>query len=162
MNIVLLNPPNKHRIQRRFMCSYNAPNQLLPPQELMALGGMLRKQDNCKIFLIDAIAENLNTLSVIERLKSLQPDVIVAIQGFECFEEDIHVLTKIKQSLPSSRMVLFGHYATLFPEEILENTNFDIIIIGEPDNIFSDLGINMSIFNVRVVKYKILLCQNKG
>jgi anaerobic magnesium-protoporphyrin IX monomethyl ester cyclase len=139
LNLVLLNPPNPQRIQRRFMCSYNAPNMLLPPHELIALGGVLRGLDHCNTYLVDAIAEQLNTSSTIDRLGSLNPDIIVSIQGFECFEEDMTVLEEIKKRIPAAKMILFGHYATLFANEILSNTNIDIVIFGEPDNIFGNL-----------------------
>jgi radical SAM superfamily enzyme YgiQ (UPF0313 family) len=121
------------------MCSYNAPNMLLPPHELIALGGVLRSFENCKVHLIDAIAEQLNTSTTIETLISLKPEIIVSIQGFECFEEDMVVLETIKKQMPLTKLVLFGHYATLFAREILENTNIDIIILGEPDKIFNHL-----------------------
>ena len=139
MNVVLLNPPHDTRIQRRFMCSYNAANILLPPQELIALGGIMRSFDQCKTFLIDSIASQLNTKATIDKLVSLKPDIIVAIHGFECFEEDMNVLEEIKQTLPQSKIILFGHYASIFPEEILRKTSIDIIILGEPDNIFENL-----------------------
>jgi anaerobic magnesium-protoporphyrin IX monomethyl ester cyclase len=139
MKVVLLNPPNKHRIQRRFMCSYNAPNQLLPPQELMALGGMLRDNQQYSTVLIDAIAEQLSLPQTLSKLSSVQPDVIVAIQGFECFDEDMEMLQQVKNNSPGCKLILFGHYATLFPQQILETTNTDIVILGEPDNIFISL-----------------------
>jgi hypothetical protein len=125
LNIVLLNLPNVHRIQRRYMCSYNAPNQLLPPIELIALGGITRDMAGCTTHLIDAVAEELNTDTTIDRLRGLDPDYIVTLHGFECFAEDMAVLQSIKSSLPKSIMVLFGHYATLFPEEVLAKSSTD-------------------------------------
>jgi anaerobic magnesium-protoporphyrin IX monomethyl ester cyclase len=121
------------------MCSYNAPNQLLPPIELIALGGITRDMAGCTTHLIDAVAEELNTDTTIDRLRGLDPDYIVTLHGFECFAEDMAVLQSIKSSLPKSIMVLFGHYATLFPEEVLAKSSTDIIILGEPDNVFGDL-----------------------
>jgi len=139
MNIVLLNPPHKHRIQRRYMCSYNAPNFLLPPMELTALGGIAKQFSNCSVTLIDAIAENLNTIQTKKKIKAISPDIIVSIHGFECFDEDIKTLEEIKSFNDTSLLILFGHYATLFPEEILINTHTDIIIHGEPDLVFKNI-----------------------
>jgi len=121
------------------MCSYNAPSMLLPPQELIALAGIAKKFNDCNLTLIDSIAEPYNLGETIAHLKQVEPDIIVSIQGFECFEEDMNALVEIKKNLSQSKLILFGHYATLFPEEILQKTNFDIIILGEPDNIFEDL-----------------------
>ena len=136
MNIAFLNPPNNKRIQRRYMCSYNAPSMLLPPQELIALAGIAKQFKECNLTLLDAIAEPYGLDETVKNLSSAKPDIIVSIQGFECFEEDMHALVHIKKQIPSAKLILFGHYATLFPEEILEKTNVDLIILGEPDNIF--------------------------
>jgi radical SAM superfamily enzyme YgiQ (UPF0313 family) len=112
---------------------------LLPPHELIALGGVLRAYKNCTPYLIDSIAEQLSTKETIQKLISLNPDIIISIQGFECFEEDINALVQIKNHIPRAKIMLFGHYATLFAEEILEKTNIDLIIFGEPDKIFGNL-----------------------
>lgn len=139
MRVLLLNPPNSKRIQRRYMCSYNAPNFLLPPHELIALGGILNQFSEIKTVLLDAIAESKSTMETIEFINAFNPDLVISIQGFECFEEDIEVLNQIKVSCKESTLVLFGHYATYFSEQILNNTGVDIIIHGEPDLVLHDL-----------------------
>jgi anaerobic magnesium-protoporphyrin IX monomethyl ester cyclase len=139
MKVLVLNPPNKVRIQRRYMCSYNAPNFLLPPQELMALAGIAKSLDDIEVFLIDAIADGLDLHETQERISSIHPDLIIAIHGFECFEDDMNTLNKIKELNREATLVLFGYYASLFHEEILQKTLIDIIVIGEPDLIFKNL-----------------------
>src|SRR5688572_14564523 len=139
MTTALLNLPNEETIQRRYMCSYNAPNMLFPTQELMALGGIIRSWKHGKVHLIDSIAENLDTEKTIKRLKDINPELIVSISGFECFEEDMKALDKIGRAFPQSKTILFGHYATLFAKEILNHFNFSFIILDEPDLKFSSL-----------------------
>lgn len=139
MKVVLLNPPHAQKIQRRYMCSYYAQGVLLPPQELIALGGIMREFDECETQLIDAIAEDLTTDDLLARLLKEKPELIVAIQGFECFEDDINELNRIKEALPNTKLALFGHYSTLFYDEILRKTKVDIVLKGEPDLIFRQL-----------------------
>jgi radical SAM superfamily enzyme YgiQ (UPF0313 family) len=112
---------------------------LLPPQELLALGGIIKEFEGVHTTLIDCIAEKLTRTQLAVRLKAIEPHVIVAIQGFECFEEDINELNALKEHLPAVKLVLFGHYTTVFPHQILQKTDIDITIIGEPDLIFRDL-----------------------
>jgi len=112
---------------------------LLPPQELMALGGIIRDWKNDACVLLDAIAENLDIHQTVTRISEISPDIIVTICGFECFEQDMDALGEIKKKSPQSKIILFGHYATHFSKEILEKYDFDYIIAGEPDLIFSDL-----------------------
>lgn len=121
------------------MCSYNAPNSLLPPQELLALGGIVKSWKKGMVHLIDAIAEELSVKKTIQRLDDVKPDLIVTISGFECFEDDMRVLDEIRKAFPQSKIILFGHYATLFAREIFRHFDFDIIILGEPDMKFARL-----------------------
>lgn len=139
MKVLLLNLPNAVRIQRRYMCSYHAESMLLPPQELVALGGILKAMGQRDYQLIDCMAENLTTAQLSDTISGYQPGLIVTIQGFECFEEDMAEIEHIKTLFPKIRLVLFGHYATVFYREILEKTKVDLVILGEPDLIFRDL-----------------------
>lgn len=121
------------------MCSYNAPNMLLPPIELISLGGILKEFSIIEYSLIDAIAESLTLSETISKINNISPHYIVTLQGFECFQEDMEVIDIIKENFQYTKIILFGYYSTLFPQEILENTRIDYIIIGEPDFIFKSL-----------------------
>jgi anaerobic magnesium-protoporphyrin IX monomethyl ester cyclase len=121
------------------MCSYNAPNILLPPQELLALAGIAKSVAGVEASLIDAIADGLTLTEIQQQICSIGPDLIIAIHGFECFEDDINALNSIKEASLNAKLVLFGHYASLFHAEILQKALVDIVIIGEPDLIFKNL-----------------------
>lgn len=142
LNFLLLNPPNKNNIQRRYMCSYNAPNMLFPPFELIALGGILNEL-NIYHILVDAIAEKLDISSIDKIIINNKINYLISIIGFECFEEDINVLNKIKTNHPNLNIYIFGHYATLFYEEILSKSKVDLVIIGEPDLILKNIAENI-------------------
>lgn len=137
--ILFLNLPNIQRVQRRYMCSYNAPNMLFPPIELIYLAAIGREWHNNQVFLIDAIAENLSIEELEIKIDNLNPDLIVTLTGFEIFEEDILLVRRLKLRFENSKFVLFGHYATTFPEETFKHSSADYILEGEPDINFSNL-----------------------
>lgn len=139
MKTLLLNLPNRVKIQRRYMCSYNAGSMLFPPQELVALGGILKTIDGCDYRLVDCMADEIDSEQLAEVIENYKPDNIVTIQGFECFEEDMYEIQLIKDKFPDLRVILFGHYATIFFDEILNKTPVDIVMLGEPDLIFKDV-----------------------
>lgn len=138
-NILLLNLPNAEKITRRYMCSYVSPESLLPPIELISVGAVARSWKDCEVTLIDAIAEGLDLSAVTHRIQAQNPDIIVSITGFECFEEDVDVLRGLKQTFSSTTFILFGHFATQFPVETLRHSQADFIILGEPELVFADL-----------------------
>src|SRR3989338_2178926 len=100
MKVVLLNPPYTRQIVRRYKCSYNAETFLLPPLELMYLGGVSRRQKGVDTTLIDAIAEDLSLDAVRRRLREIEPDIIVGITGLECMAHDLGVLDTLKADHP--------------------------------------------------------------
>lgn len=136
---LFLNLPSETRLMRRYMCSYNSPTFLFQPIELLCLAGIYREWKNGEPLLLDAVAEEKDLNDVLEYIKVHQPEFIITLSGFECFEEDMNTITEIKESFPDIPIILFGHYATQFPEIIMEKIPVDYIIHGEPDMIFSDL-----------------------
>lgn len=121
------------------MCSYNTPTFLFQPIELISLASILREWKSGEPYLLDSIAESLTEDQVYSVIKQFQPDFIVTLSGFECFQEDMDAISNLKEMFPDIPVILFGHYATLFPEVIFEKVPVDYIIHGEPDLIFSDL-----------------------
>lgn len=132
-NIILLNLPNKERITRRYMCSYASPVSLFPPYELLSVGGIIKAKLSKKVTLIDAIADSLTLEEVIQRLKSMKPDLIITITGFECYSDDILAVKSVKSAFDYALVFVMGHYPTLFPKEALTESNADFILHGEPD-----------------------------
>lgn len=121
------------------MCSYNAPNMLFPPIELLYLASIAREWHSKDVQLIDSIAEGLSLEETIDKIKLSKADMIVTLSGLEIFEEDIKTASIIKNSFSDTIVTFFGHYATLFPTETLLNSNADYILEGEPDINFSHL-----------------------
>lgn len=123
---------------RRYMCSYNSPTFLFQPIELISLAAIARNED-IEVSLLDAIAENLSSQEVHRKIQEINPTSIVCLTGFECIEEDISELKSLKLSFPNKQLIVFGHYASVFREEMMNLCAIDFIIHGEPDLIFKDL-----------------------
>lgn len=140
------------------MCSYNAPNFLFPPIELMYLAAVAHKKEGVETEIIDAIAQGMNAEAVSERLKEAKPDLLVFMPGFEIFGEDIEVLDFLKGKLVTTKFIAIGYYPTLFPEEILNKSKVDIIIMDEPEETFSvfcdSLIKNEDIGNINGIAFK--------
>lgn len=139
MKTLLLNLPNSHAIMRRYMCSYNSPDFLFPPMELMSLGAIVKNWKRGDVLLVDAIAEKLSLKATLDMIKSFSPNIIVTLLAFESFTEDMEVIHHLKASFPGIKLVCFGYYPTIFPEEILQRTKIDYILREEPEIPFSDL-----------------------
>jgi radical SAM superfamily enzyme YgiQ (UPF0313 family) len=133
MRVAMVNLPHPVRVIRRFMCSYNSPIFLFPPQELMYAATAVRDWGQREVTLIDSIARDLSKEDVLAELRQFQADVVVTILGFEILEQDIKVLRWLRQQLPNTKFVAFGYYPTEFPEQILDASGVDFVILGEPE-----------------------------
>jgi radical SAM superfamily enzyme YgiQ (UPF0313 family) len=137
--VLLLNLPNPEQITRRYMCSYTSPESLMPPLELISCAAVAREWHQAEVKLLDAIAEQLSVVDTLIEIKRLQPEVILALTGFECYEDDMNTVCELKKHLPESHIALFGHYATHFPKETLIHSKADFVILGEPELVLNDL-----------------------
>jgi radical SAM superfamily enzyme YgiQ (UPF0313 family) len=120
------------------MCSTHAANYLFPPQELLYLASVAKKGGH-ETLLVDAIAEKMGYAETIEALRKFEPELVATLTGFECFENDMRVVQQIKEDLPEAKTLCFGYYPTLFPMEIMQKTNIDFLILGEPELVFEGL-----------------------
>ncbi|MEZ5002439.1 MAG: radical SAM protein [Chitinophagales bacterium] len=136
---LFLNLPFAEQITRRYMCSYVSPESLFPPLELISLAAIAREWKQKEVKLIDAIADKANHQKVLEQIAAFGPDVMVTITGLESIEEDCSEIAKIKVIFPDIKLIVFGHYPTQFPQEVLLKSNADFIILGEPEVIYSAL-----------------------
>ena len=83
--------------------------------------------------LYDAIARSSGIDEVCSFIEKGNFDAIISLSGFECFDNDMQMLRNIKANLPEVKQILFGYYPTQFPQEILNNSSVDIILLGEPE-----------------------------
>lgn len=94
--VLCLNPPYSQRVQRRYMCSYNAPNMLFPPIELMYLASIAREWHHKEVVLLDAIADRISMAQTLQHIESVKPDLIVTISDFEIFDIYLASISTIK------------------------------------------------------------------
>ena len=140
MRVLLINPPYRSQIIRRYVCSYNAPNFLFPPLELMYLSAQAKLVDGAEVKLIDSIAEKLSPEAAIARARDFRPDVVLAIMAIEFFDNDVEFLGALRQALPKETLVgCFGHLPSNYGEETMKATSADFVLVGEPDLAFGEL-----------------------
>jgi len=137
--IAFVNLPHGEQITRRYMCSYVSPESLFPPIELISLAAVARTRHGAEARLYDCIAEQWDGKRLVAELQDFRPDVLVTLMGFECVEEDADRVRELKSAFPDTCHVLFGHYPTHFPEELLRHSGADYVIHGEPELTFDSL-----------------------
>jgi anaerobic magnesium-protoporphyrin IX monomethyl ester cyclase len=133
---LFLNLPSEDKITRRYMCSYQSPTSLFPPLELLSLAAAYRAVTGKAPMVLDAIASGLGISGVSEYMAERGVTHVVSLIGFECFEEDMEAIRQLKHQHPKAMFTVFGHYPTLFGEELLERSAADFVLMGEPEELF--------------------------
>ena len=133
MKIFFLNPPHELPIMRRYMCSYYSPEYMLPPYDLLSLATCVREWNQVNVKVLDAIAERADLHTVIERIDTYEPDLIVVLMGIKVFGDDLDCVSKIKEHFHKIPLAVFGYYPTGFPDELLKKTAIDLVLRREPE-----------------------------
>lgn len=139
MRVLLINPPYRSQIIRRYVCSYNAPNFLFPPLELMYLSAQAKLVDDCEVRLMDCIAARLTPEAALQQAAAFNPDVVLSIMAIEFFDNDTGFLARLRRELPDALVGCFGHLPSNHGEETIKATGADFVLAGEPDLSFRRL-----------------------
>ena len=82
--------------------------------------------------VIDGVALDMHDSEFIEKIKNLDPSVLVIETQTHSLVYDLQLIKKIKEVVPEIITILTGTHATVFSEAILRSNNFiDFIIKGE-------------------------------
>ena len=138
MRALLINLPHEHRLQRRYVASYYAPNFLIPPLELMTLGAVARQRPGWDVSLLDCMAEELDLSQTLTRVRALRPDVVVTMLGFEVCGDDLDTLAMIRRVVPRATVLAFGYLVTERPAEALGHGACDGLLLNEPEATFDE------------------------
>lgn len=141
MNVLLLNPPFKGRFSRTSRSpSITLGGTIYYPFWLAYTAGVL-DQNGFPVSFIDAPADGLTTLEVIERLEGSPPQLIVIDTSTPSIYNDIKVAEELKDRFPTSFVTLVGTHPSALPKETLSlSSQVDAVARGEYDYTIRDLA----------------------
>ena len=126
MKVLLVQPPIIH----------NAAS-VTPPLGLAYIGAVLEEK-GVEVHCLLADVEHLSIDQIVERVCSVDPDIIGISTTTPSVNISIHLITRIKALLPKIVAIAGGAHATLFPGELLQS-GFDYIVCGEGEETITDL-----------------------
>lgn len=138
MRVTLVNPPYPTPVMRRFVASYFAPNFLLPPTDLLYAAAAARELTGAETTIVDCIAKKLSDEQAVNAVAASKPDVVFAQVGFATLENDLQFCDRIKQAT-GALVVAMGYLPTVYAREVMEASQLDAIVRGEPELVFVEL-----------------------
>ncbi len=138
MKALLLNLPHTRRIYRCYRCSINSPGFCLPPLELLYLAAVSR-ESGLETQFVDAVAEGLPLVRVVEMVREAAPDLVISIMGYEHLTEDVDAVNTIIEQTGVPHYAVMGYLPTQFPNDMFQHLRADLILRSEPEQTLREL-----------------------
>ncbi len=103
-----------------------------PPLELAFAASLLREGGHQP----DLIAANVRRWKhdrVVEHLRRSTPDIVLIPSAWGSLVDDRLLLAKIRNAVPGATLMISGPNVTATPEKVLETTEVDMVVLGEPE-----------------------------
>jgi len=145
MKILFINPPDENKVSEspdeqgdEYIESDDFGH--FPPLGLLyVLSYLEANTKNHEIVFKDCVAEQISHQDLKEVIKSVQPDVL-AITSFTVSLVDVVLAARSCRELcPSCHICMGGHHPIAFPFEAAQLPEFDSIVVGEGEIVFTDL-----------------------
>lgn len=142
MKVLLFNPPapDGRGFTREGRCTQEAGvwASQWPPVTLATAAAFLAG-DGHEVHGIDFPALGLTVRDLEARIAALHPDAALWTTGTPTLAHDLYIATLVKAASPETLTAVMGTHVSVMPGEVLENSNVDVVIRGEPEGIIREL-----------------------
>jgi len=144
MKILLINPPSIEKIEEEVPGIVNEERGYNPPLGLLYIASMLLKYTDAKVKVIDAQVEEMNFNQIRQQIQAIKPDIIgMTVMTFTLL--DVLEVIKVAREVNSSiKIILGGPHPHIYPNETLNLTKADYLIIGEGEKPIVNLVKNIN------------------
>jgi radical SAM superfamily enzyme YgiQ (UPF0313 family) len=107
-----------------------------PPSLNSLYVASILKKDN-EVKYIDCAALDLDKDQLMNKIKECGPELIIVSVGSATYDYDLKVISEIKDI--GGVCIIIGPQGAASPEYALKNSKVDIVVLGEPELIISDI-----------------------
>lgn len=123
-----------------------------PNMTLATLAGSLIKDHKVKIIDLELVSNHIQTL--IETIRHFKPDLIATSAKTTEYLAARELMRVVKKQFPSIKTIIGGVHITVFPEDVIAEDCFDIVVIGEGDTVIPEILSSSSLKKVPGIGYK--------
>lgn len=110
----------------------------IPPLGIMYLASYLRKKVNeVELKLTDGLITGFE--KTLQEIEDFQPDILGVSYYTACAVGAFKLINRVKEKFPGIFVVAGGPHVTALPEEALERSKVDVIVLGEGEVTFHEL-----------------------
>ena len=142
MKVLLFNPPapDGRGFTREGRCTQEAGvwASQWPPVTLATAAAFLAGGGH-EVHGIDFPALGLTVRDLEARIAAWRPDAAFWTTGTPTLAHDLYIATLVKAASPETLTAVMGTHVSVMPGEVLENSDVDVVIRGEPEGIIREL-----------------------
>jgi anaerobic magnesium-protoporphyrin IX monomethyl ester cyclase len=144
MRVLLVNPPTENTVienpdeKGEEFLEADAFGDFPPLGALYVLSHLNAKTDHECLF-VDCVAERVSHEMLRAYVRENKPDVVGITSFTVCLMDVCLVAEMVKEEFPDTHVCLGGHHPIAYPKEAAELKNFDSIVVGEGEIVFTEL-----------------------
>lgn len=139
MKVLLINPPIENIINLELPLWVRQNQGVFPPLGLMYLASYLKKNLDCEVRILDALAEKMNYGRINEYIRDFHPNVVGITAHTNNLIDVILTTDIIKKIDRNIHVCLGGPHVNIFPKETIALSSVDSVVLGEGEITFADL-----------------------
>ena len=133
--ILFFNPPSREIVYLKTNVSVGAPSY--PNLTFATLAGHLVKQNDVRIVDLD-FSQNPEK-DLLESIKAFRPDIVASSAKTPDYYAVRALMRKVKDTAPSIATIVGGVHVTACPDEVAQESCFDIMVVGEADTALPEI-----------------------
>jgi len=107
-----------------------------PPLDIAYTASLLRSR-KIPVNIVECLGSNLELSGLLLMLEDQGPEIVAFRTSTPTFEWDLRVARVIKTVL-NVKTIFFGPHVALFPEQTIEQSFVDAIVLGEPESVIAE------------------------
>ena len=111
---------------------------VIPYISLASIGGSLLR-DSHDVHILDLTVSNNHEKDIDKLLEEFAPHFVGISFTSALSKEAFDIARKVKEKMPNALLIAGGVHSTTLPEETLNNSVFDIVVIGEGEEIMREI-----------------------
>ena len=139
MKVLLINPPIENIIETEVPLFVKQNEGIFPPLGLLYVASYLDKGVNCRVEILDALAEKMSYEGIERFIRDFRPDIVGITAHTHNLIDVIMVSDIVKKIDKLICVCLGGPHVSAFPREAISIPSVDFAVPGEGEAAFTEL-----------------------
>ncbi len=145
MRILMINPPDLNKVvenpdeKGEEFLEADSFGDFPPLGALYVLSYLEANTSGHQLFFKDCVAERLRYAELKRYIEEVRPDVVGITSFTVCLMDVVLTARLVRDIVPHAHLCLGGHHPIAYPREAAELPEFDSVVVGEGEEVFTQL-----------------------